>query len=74
MNTGRKMMTRETKYSEKNLALEQNNALQSSSQLQLTRQKGVAWGPCNKKGCDLQNFRASGNKNTFIVRINVKNT
>jgi hypothetical protein len=31
MNTGRKTMTRETKYSEKNLPLEQNNALHSSS-------------------------------------------
>jgi hypothetical protein len=68
-------MTRETKYSEKSLALEQNNALHSSSQLQLTEgQKGEAWGPSNKKGCDLRNFRASGNGNTFIVRNNVKDT
>ena len=58
MNTGRKMKTRETKYSEKNLALEQNNAQHSSSQLQLTEgQKGETSGPSNKKGCDLRNFR-----------------
>jgi hypothetical protein len=75
MNTGRKIMTRETKYSEKNLALEQNNALHSSSQLQVTEgQKGEAWGPSNKKGCDLRNFRTLGNGNTFTVRTTVTDT
>jgi hypothetical protein len=64
----------ESKYAEKTLALEQDNALHSSPQLQLTEgQKGEAWGPSNKKGCGLRNFRSS-KKNIAIVRINVNDT
>ena len=44
MNIGSTMMTKETKYSEKNLALEQSNALHSSSQLQLTEGQRVKSG------------------------------
>ena len=66
MNTDRKMMTRETKYSEKNLAIEQNNALHSSSQIQLTEgQKGEAWGPSNKKGMRFLKFQSIRKRKHF---------
>lgn len=48
-NTCRKTMTRETKYSEKTLALEQDNARHSSSRLQLTKDKGRSLGIFQKK-------------------------